>query len=371
MFFKIFKNFKIKALFVIFLILSFLNIYLIPVYAHISSDGDGSNGQSFFNPLDYEIDSSKKHELKKWKHEGGPVFSINFRLFYDIQGIKMVPCKSYQEWGNSKQLTKDAALIGVGFIPGVGNFVNFAYDVAEMTGVTDKLIDEKDDKIAMLNDIVYYHLKSDHSNGFFFFDLKQLENIKQVDISFCDCEQYIFCIDEIRASLNNEVEIDEKKLDPQKDIKRIIQIRLKRRLKEIIIDKINKRVGHKIARTTLKKAAKKTVGRFFGKILVPGIVNAWDKAEQIIESDNNLKQRINFDVTNNTIGFAIRFSTENELEIYELKENVNHQRSFRLVTRTNIANSDHMLVNLLKKKSFDSDNQSLNVYGGHLKGEIN
>ncbi|WP_284928485.1 hypothetical protein [Candidatus Phytoplasma sp. AldY-WA1] len=366
---KVFQNLKIKFLFVIFLILFFLNIYLIPVLALIDAGGVGDD--SSFNPNNYEIDYSKKHELKKWKHEGGSVFSINSRLFYDIPGIKMVPCKSYQEWGNGKQLVKDAALIGVGFIPGAGNFVNFFYDKFEMTGVTDKWIDEKDDKIAMLNDIVYYELESDPGKGFFFFDLKQLENIKQVDIAFCDCEQYISCIDEIMASLNNEVEIDEKKLDPLKDIKRIIQIRLKRRLKEIIIDKINKRVGHKIARTTLKKAAKKTVGRFFGKILVPGIVNAWDKAEQIIESDNNLKQRINFNVTNNTIGFAIHFSTENELEIYELKENVNHQRSFHLVTRTNIANSDHMLVNLLKKKSFDSDNQSLNVYGGHLKGEIN
>ncbi|MDV3167113.1 MAG: hypothetical protein Q8784_01625 [Vigna little leaf phytoplasma] len=105
---------------------------------------------------------------------------------------------------------------------------------------------------------------------------------------------------------------------------------------------------------------------------MPNLITIYEKIEQIQESDNNLQQRITFDITKNgyekTIGFALNFTSENELEVYELKETVYHQRNFRLVTRTNIANSDHMLVNVVKKKSFYIAEPSLNIYGGRLKG---
>jgi hypothetical protein len=374
MFFKVFKNFKIKALFVIFLILSFLNIYLIPVYAHIYSDGDGSNGQSFFNPLDYEIDSSKKHELKKWKHEGGPVFSINFRLFYDIQGIKMVPCKSYQEWSNGKQLTEDV----LGFIPGAGHVFNFAYDVAEVAGFTDRLIDANDYKIAMLNDIVYYELESDPGKGFFFFNSNELEKIKQIDFAFCDCDKHVFVINEILESFIKNKDLDKTYMDPEKDIELSCQRFSDQQVKKIVL-KINQKVRDKIHKNALKKvskqAAKKTVGHFLGKIFVPGLITVYEKAEQIQESDNSLKQRITFDITNNssekTIGFAFNFPSENEIEIYELKEKYNHEKTFRLAKRSNISNSDHMLVNVLKAKTIDSSTQTLNICGGRLKRGFN
>ncbi|MGI3136118.1 MAG: hypothetical protein ACN23H_00835 [Candidatus Phytoplasma vitis] len=56
--FKVFQNLKIKVLFVIFLILSFLNISLILVFTLIDKGVVGDD--SSFNPNNYEIDYSKK-----------------------------------------------------------------------------------------------------------------------------------------------------------------------------------------------------------------------------------------------------------------------------------------------------------------------
>ncbi|WP_017193137.1 hypothetical protein [Italian clover phyllody phytoplasma] len=86
--------------------------------------------------------------------------------------------------------------------------------------------------------------------------------------------------------------------------------------------KTNHKIGHKIAQTALKKASKRTLGRFMGKFFVPGSVNAYDKAEQIYESESNIKKRIKFDIKNNnnekTFGFAIHFPSDKEIEIYEI-----------------------------------------------------
>ncbi|MGI3136155.1 MAG: hypothetical protein ACN23H_01055 [Candidatus Phytoplasma vitis] len=114
---------------------------------------------------------------------------------------------------------------------------------------------------------------------------------------------------------------------------------------------------------------------FLNIYLIPVYAHISSEEEQIQESDNSLKQRITFDITNNssekTIGFAFNFPSENEIEIYELKEKYNHEKTFRLVKRSNIANSDHMLVNVLKEKTVDSSTQTLNICGGRLKRGFN
>ncbi|WP_349401830.1 putative secreted protein [Candidatus Phytoplasma solani] len=320
-----------------------------------------------FDPNDYKPNYNEKHCKQEWKHEGGSVFSINSRVFYDISGVKMVPCKSYQEWGNTKQLAKDGVLISLGFWPGVGHVANWINDGADVLGINDRIFNKNDDKIAMLNDIVYYYLEQDPGKGFFFFDINELENIKEVDIAFCDCDKHVFLINELLESFLKQEELDTTYVDPLKDTEKGTKRFLEQKSKKLIVKKINKKVGHKIAQTIMKKAAKKTVGRFFGRIFMPGIVTAYDKVEQIRESENNLKKRIKFDVQNNsyekTNGFVIHFVSENELEIYELKQKYNDERNYRLVERINISNSDHMLINVLKTKN----NQELNIYSGKLK----
>ncbi|MDV3167112.1 MAG: hypothetical protein Q8784_01620 [Vigna little leaf phytoplasma] len=53
---------------------------------------------------------------------------------------------------------------------------------------------------------------------FSFFDLDELENIKQIDIAFCDCEKYISCVNKIIDScFINKQEIDTDMINPLKD----------------------------------------------------------------------------------------------------------------------------------------------------------
>ncbi|WP_158454209.1 hypothetical protein [Candidatus Phytoplasma australiense] len=42
---------------------------------------------------------------------------------------------------------------------------------------------------------------------------------------------------------------------------------------------------------------------------------------------------------------------------------------YKLVAETNISDSDHLLINILKTKNIFADNHSLNIYGGKLKEE--
>lgn len=81
----------------------------------------------------YEPDYSRKHLKIDWKHEGGSVFSTNSRQFYATQGVRCVPCQTYQELFNTRQLATDAASI---FIPWFG----LAKDVSDIAGTTDSFI---------------------------------------------------------------------------------------------------------------------------------------------------------------------------------------------------------------------------------------
>jgi hypothetical protein len=60
------------------------------------------------------------------------------------------------------------------------------------TLMADKILDHKDDGLAMINDIVRYYILNDEGKAFFFFETNQLDEIKQVDITFCDCKYVSF-----------------------------------------------------------------------------------------------------------------------------------------------------------------------------------
>jgi hypothetical protein len=118
--FKFFLNMKKKTSF--FLIFFFFIIYNgFQIYAYPLNDSDSErvkNSQlSTLNPCDYEIDYSRKHNSQFWRHENGHAFADNARVFYDIPGIKMVPCRTYQEYANKSQIASNATGTLCNFYP--------------------------------------------------------------------------------------------------------------------------------------------------------------------------------------------------------------------------------------------------------------
>ncbi|WP_373402699.1 hypothetical protein [Candidatus Phytoplasma solani] len=352
------KYFKSLLFFITTLVL--FNFYNFKVYA--------------FNPNDYEINYNTKHYEQTWKNEEGHAFSDNARVFYNIPGIKMMPCKSYQEFANRNQLTKDVFTIGLGFVPGIGQFVSGVDAFADYTGFYDHKINCTDSQIAILNDLVHYYLKDEPGKGVFLFDLNDLNKIKGVDISFCDCEMmsanvlgsFLDSLEKVFLKEDDDSDFENNNnLEQNSQI--IIEKKIKREIKRQLIKKINKKIGHAIARKTWKKAAKKTIGKTLGRFFVPGLFNVLDKIEAKTEAESDIKKRCTFNITNNefekTIGFAIHFITEDNISIYEIRQDKNQEKKSYLINTFNLQDCTHMLVNLIQVKQ-NGEPRNVNVYCG-------
>ncbi|WP_227807101.1 hypothetical protein [Mulberry dwarf phytoplasma] len=369
---------------------SFHNATLIYALRYGES-GASVSADRTFNPHDYEIDYNQKHNSQFWRHEDGHAFASNVRTFYDLPGMKMVPCRTYQEYVNKSQIAGNAVGIGLNFLPPA----KLVYGVCKFAG--DKYLDHKDDQVAMINDIARYYALNDQGKAFFFFDSSQLNDIKQVDITFCDCDMspslitsVIDFVSDLTDFLENhnfdefveklllkgefsETELSELGLSKNDFAQKAITKEIKTKIKNYIKKKINQKVGHAIAKTVLKKGTKKVVGNIWGKIFFPEVFEAIDMAEKKYESFAYKKESINFNIKNDsyekTIGFALNFPSRNELEVYELKQNYHNYLFYRLVKRVNFADSTHMLINLIQPKH-DIGIQPLTnvtVYCGKLK----
>ncbi|XBQ84167.1 hypothetical protein PSOL_07020 [Candidatus Phytoplasma solani] len=210
----------------------------------------------------------------------------------------------------------------------------------------------------MINDIVRYYTLNDQGKAFFFFDPSQLNEIKQVDITFCDCDMSPSFITSVIDFVSNLTDfLETANFDDKNYIKK----------------KINQKVGHAIAKTALKKGTKKVVGNTWGKIVFPEVFEAIDMAEKKYESFASKKENILFDIKNNsyekTLGFVLRFPSKNELKLYELKKDSNNNSVYRLIKRVNFSDSSHMLINLIQPKhGLEMEPQkNLTVYCGKLK----
>ncbi|WP_323847569.1 MAG: hypothetical protein Q2306_01625 [Phytoplasma sp.] len=389
--------FKIKLfyLFIFFIIVLFSSNSL--VYA--------------FNPNNYEKDSSSYHNREEWKHEEGTFLSSDAKVFYNIKGVQMISCKTYQEWLNKQQATEDSISIASNFIPipFSGIFYDFGYKNLVKPYLLKDFLPKNNDKIAMFNEAIRYSLKLNHGRGFFFFNNYDLNNIKKFNITFCKCnmsttsdsliEQIkdLFTSSEVFTSelwnnieneknknnLTDESFLNEEEANVETDIlieklKRILGVKSEQVLKSIknqiqdkIVKKINKKVGHTIAKQVWKKTTKKVIGDTFGKIFMPGIEIGIDKAEQKIESEIYIVKKMSFDVKNNsyekTIGFCIDFPSEEETAVYEIKNNDNGQEYSLLIQKENIVESSHMLIDILTKKKSNGNPEFISIYNGKMK----
>lgn len=199
----------------------------------------------------------------------------------------------------------------------------------------------------MFNDVLNYHLNSNVEQGFFFFDLSPLDEIKQVELTFCDCPTDSTLLeiakDFFEGIIDNNFEVTPQQMEKfGKDIVKTLPHSIKteivkKRIKEYIKKKINQKVGHAIAKTALKKSTKKEVGSFWGKVFFPEVFEAAEAAERKYESYAYINKKIIFDITNNyykkTIGFSVHFPSEDVIEVYELFLD-NNKRSYRLIQKS-------------------------------------
>ncbi|MGZ3139767.1 hypothetical protein [Candidatus Phytoplasma solani] len=366
------KHFKLLIFFITILFL-FSFCYKPKVYA-FDPEKDWSN---------YQKDVSSIHPYLGFKKADGKFFcSENFN-FYGFEGVKEIPCCSYQEWLNAKQATKDTINIDTSWIPVVGGIVGAISDVSDVSSLTDQLINENKQQIASLTDFIYLRLLENPGKGFFFFDHNQLSDIKEVKISFCDCDTY---------TENVNVEMMLEKIQEQDWHRSLMwmekinkgtsslpplsaQSWLQTKAEELatklvsgltkkIYNKIQQKSLEKITNKKAKEAAAKAVaskasklGKFFGRFVGFGVNAAFiakDKYDAQVESTKYLKDIFSFRVKNDsyekTLGFCFYFESDKDVSLYTITE-INGVKKFHLLGKTNLDNCSHVLIHILQNEN--------------------
>ncbi|WP_349401897.1 putative secreted protein [Candidatus Phytoplasma solani] len=155
---------------IIFLFLIFFKLIL---FYFIVVEGGGAY-KPVFNLLDSEIDYNQKHFLLT-TYENGSFKDKNQRDFYSTDNVPRI---ANRERLNTKQSVKTS----LSMISIIGSVI----EVADIIGISDKIVADKEQKIANLVDIVELNLLFDpQKRVFLFFDESELYKIKQININFC------------------------------------------------------------------------------------------------------------------------------------------------------------------------------------------
>ncbi|WIA07769.1 MAG: putative secreted protein [Candidatus Phytoplasma cynodontis] len=136
---------------------------------------------SSYAECSYRLNSKKKYICLGWKHDSGSFFSKKVNFFYGIDNIKLLPCSSFKEWLNLKQLF--FVLINY-HIPKM----NLLFNIIDFFHFKEEFIDQKYDRIALDTSHFCYFLKKDPSLGCFYFKEEDLKYIDSFNISLCNCK---------------------------------------------------------------------------------------------------------------------------------------------------------------------------------------
>ncbi|MEZ0180153.1 hypothetical protein ['Camptotheca acuminata' phytoplasma] len=129
----------------------------------------------------YVKDFSKKHSIISWKHNLGSLFSKKIKLFYDIEGAKVISCESFKEWLNLKQFI---FYLFQYHIPKI----DFVFDFLNISGLKEEFIDNRYDKIGLELVSFFSLLKKDPSLGYFYFKDLNRNDVNFVNVSLCNCK---------------------------------------------------------------------------------------------------------------------------------------------------------------------------------------
>ncbi|MDO8060281.1 hypothetical protein [Candidatus Phytoplasma citri] len=348
-----------------------------------------------FDIANYEKDYNTKHNAIYWRHEKGHMFSDKAYVFYNLFPFKRMPCKTYQEFANTKQIIKNTTVLVSNLLFPFNRIFKVLDTVQEVTG--DKYINDSDDQIAFINQFVKYFIQYYPEKGIFFFDPDYLKEISYVDITFCNCEMsnslFSMSYDLLENFFQNEVdkipyediffneaseiEMAELGLNLQNFYQKILENDfLKKRIRTQIIQKVKNQINLKILKIGINKTAKYVTSKLICNFLIPGTIESYEMFKQNHDATCNIDQNIRLYIKNNnlekTLGFALHYNkVDNRVEIFSLEQNqLSSQLFSRLIQKINISDSTHMLVSLLQPKNLGTPDMNLNIYGGKLKKNL-
>ncbi|MDV3157330.1 MAG: hypothetical protein Q8889_02510 [Candidatus Phytoplasma australasiaticum] len=345
----------------------------------------------------YEKDYNLKYYAVNWRHENGHMFSEKAHVFYNIFPMKMFPCKTYQEFANTKQIIKNTTILTSNLLFPFNRIFKILDTIQEVT--SDKYIHDSDDKIAFINEFLKYLIKYHPEKGIFFFDLDQLNEIYYIDIIFCNCDMSKslcsvgyewftnFLQDEVEKipyteifmNEASEVEMAELNIDIKNFCRQTIQndFVVRNKIKQKIIKKIQDNIGQKITKTCLSQTTKFISSKLICNLLLPGIVESYEMIKQNQDSTKNIQQNIrlylrdyNFE---KTLGFAFNYNNlTNQLEFFSLEQKrLSSELYANFIDKINISDSTHMLISFLQPKIKGKPNMNLNIYGSKVKVNLN
>ncbi|MDO8053920.1 hypothetical protein OC707_00370 ['Opuntia sp.' phytoplasma] len=147
----------------------------------ISTLSDNNKAEMEISLLSHDKSLPNQFFLLSCKHDLGSFFSKRMRLFYALKNVRTVPCASFFEWFNFKQIlfgTFDANL----------SKINCLFKCLNLSGIKEEFIDDKYEKVSLVALDFYRLLKKNPNLGYFYLPSQDLDKAISVNISFCNCQ---------------------------------------------------------------------------------------------------------------------------------------------------------------------------------------
>ncbi|MDV3166569.1 MAG: hypothetical protein Q8807_02755 ['Waltheria sp.' little leaf phytoplasma] len=147
----------------------------------ISTLSDNNKAETEISLLSHDKSLPNQFFLLSCKHDLGSFFSKRMRLFYALKNVKTVPCASFFEWFNFKQI-----LFGT-FNANLSK-INCLFKCLNLSGIKEEFIDDKYEKVSLVALDFYRLLKKNPNLGYFYLPSQDLDKAISVNISFCNCQ---------------------------------------------------------------------------------------------------------------------------------------------------------------------------------------
>ncbi|XXP77307.1 MAG: hypothetical protein AB3N34_03145 [Lettuce witches'-broom phytoplasma] len=311
----------------------------------------------------YKKDSSKKHFFIGWKHDFGSLFSKKIRLFYNVAQVKTVPCVSFQEWLNFKQLC-------FGLVDHHIPKVNLLFDLIDFSGIKEEFVDDKYDRIALETVDFYRLLKKEPALGCFYFKNNEIKAIDSVNISFCNCKNTGYSLLELIHEIIHFRDNDSDTL------KKHLVIYVQHLMEIVRGENTSEEVDLSIEQLLDKITISTDIESLEQNLLFHLIKNLSHKyapekfsihstlENKKIKPSKEMKMTLSFTPQHQTIGFLLKIKNDAEnnfyLYLYEIfNEEKNGPEKLQFIDKVMISSIqknkemffNHLSINVLKKKT--------------------
>ncbi|MDO8064280.1 hypothetical protein [Candidatus Phytoplasma bonamiae] len=305
--------------------------------------------------------------LLSCKHDLGSFFSKRMRLFYALKNVRTVPCASFFEWFNFKQLlfgTFDANL----------SKINCLFKCLNLSGLKEEFIDDKYEKVSLVALDFYRLLKKNPNLGYFYLSPQDLDKAISVNISFCNCQVKGYSVLELLHEILN---LRDENFDADNFRKHLV-IYIKHLMEisdsdeesmKISINNLLEKVHELNDIDELDRNLLFNVLLSFSRIFIPSLfeVNYSINTQRI-----KPLYEMNLDIINKpehkTLGFLLKLENNEELSdfylnFYEIFQDENNLEQMKLIDHLLILRTDkkqqifynsffhHLNINVLYKKT--------------------